>query len=161
MAFLGMFTKYQFITWEHKKCYWTSWYYRGYKKKYYWTNSDCQAQARPASTMEERSLTEMHLSERIRNYWTHQILVTRKITKEFTRGSKLARRKNIEHKHSECPYNVHQSESKFLSSRKHSIMHGLSYYTLVGAIHMKLCTWSVVHMRRRSSKRCHVHRGCS
>ena len=32
MAFLGMFTKYQFITWEHKKCYWTSWYYRGYKK---------------------------------------------------------------------------------------------------------------------------------
>ena len=60
------------------------------QKKYYWTNSDCQAQARPASTMEERSLTEMHLSERIRNYWTHQILVTRKITKEFTRGSKLA-----------------------------------------------------------------------
>ena len=27
-----MFTKYQFITWEHKKCYWTSWYYQGYKK---------------------------------------------------------------------------------------------------------------------------------
>ena len=40
-------------------------------------------------------------------------------------------------------------------------MYGLSYYTLVGAIHMKLCTWSVVRMRRRSSKRCHVHRGCS